>query len=157
MMEPERLQYASRKQESSLKVGMIVAAIWTLGQFGISEVLYRLGDATGVDALYDLSDTVAWPAGLLYNKAEVAVFREGLERLESTPEERARWDALLQKVEESDDNESYDAIWEIFNTHSMDPYVDMMTEYSIYVGVCAVWGSMIGILVSFVHFTRKGL
>lgn len=79
-MEPERLQRASQAHGSSLKIGLTVGVIWMIAQFGISEVLYRLGNASGADVLYNLSNTVAWPAEIIYHQAEVELFSDELAR-----------------------------------------------------------------------------
>lgn len=155
-MEPEYYRH-SRKKTSSLKVGFIVGALWAVVQFGISEVSYRIALETDNDLLYDISDLVAWPAGELYHSAEIELYQETLNGMEAEAEEREAWDALIVRAEDPDDFEAYDALWVIFDEHSLEPYVDIETEYKIYIGICIMWGFAVGVAATTSHFILSGV
>ena len=73
-MEPEHYQN-KRKKTSSLKLGLIVGAIWAVAQFGISEISYRIGlsygSLTDTCLFTEFSEVVAWPAGEFYHGAKL--------------------------------------------------------------------------------------
>ncbi|MGB0744327.1 MAG: hypothetical protein ACPGSB_07355 [Opitutales bacterium] len=104
-----------------------------------------------------MTTAAAWPAGLVYYEAEKGVYAEQIEVLDGSSEDRQRWNELLERIEDPEDSEAFDELWKVFNSKSVEPTVDIITEYNIYIGVCAVWGAIVGLAVSAGHFVRKGL
>lgn len=159
-MEPEHYQN-KRKKTSSLKLGLIVSAIWAVAQFGISEISYRIGlsygSLTDTCLFTEFSEVVAWPAVEFYHGAKIKVFQEALNGIEVEASERKKWDVLLARAEDSNDTEAEAALWIIFKEHSLDPSVDTVTEYTIYIGTCIAWGFAISLAVTTLHFLRSGI
>ena len=145
------------KREIPWKEGLAVALVWAVVQFAVSEAFHQAGIYGDNDTFYEISDLVAWPAGHIYTEQQNRLFRYELGQLDASPKEREQWDALLRRVEDPDDSEAYDALWEVFNAHSIDPTLSIATEYTIYIGVCVVWGILVGCFAVGVLFMGRSL
>ena len=89
-------EYYQRMSERKvpLKLGLMFGLVWAVAQFGISEVFHRVGQYTGSEVFFEVSDLVAWPAGYIYLDQEIKLYREELDRIEVTAEESEYWDSL---------------------------------------------------------------
>ena len=145
--------------QSSIRLGLIVGLLWSVVQFGISEVIYQTALWTGYggDLLYDMSDTAAWPAGIIYDQIDRELMQQELSSIQKTTGEETNFEALKERLNDPADEDAYEAALEIFDANGREPYVPLITEYSIYGGICLCWGAMIGISVGFAHSLRKGL
>lgn len=139
-------------------IGLTVGLIWTIAQFGLSELCYRTAmtlDESGADymkseALYTVSDWVSWPAFTLYNNRYESNTREALEGVAANVHDeqvRAEADLLLRQIRTGEASENYDpygAADEFLLNLDIDATPTMVQEYSIYVGVCVAWGVLVG-------------
>ncbi len=104
--------------------------------------------------MISLSDTVAWPAGILYDKTLSVHVESGYNRAMGDPK-------VDQAVKEKQANlaKAYDGDFADFDFHfdiseTLESYPDYAaidflsttTEYAIYVGVCLAWAMAIGVL-----------
>ncbi|MDP0496627.1 MAG: hypothetical protein Q7Q73_10500 [Verrucomicrobiota bacterium JB024] len=152
-------------------IGLTVGLIWTIAQFGLSELCYRTAmalDASGADevkseALYNVSEWVAWPASILYDNRYETNAREALEGVAANVhDEQVRAEAvlLLRQIrtgEASEDYDPYEAADEFLLNMDIDPTPTMVQEYSIYVGVCVAWGVLVGTIAGLtVGLVRRG-
>ena len=152
-------------------IGLTVGLIWTVAQFGLSELCYRTAmalDASGAnevksEMLYTVSDWVSWPAFTLYNNRYETNTRETLEGVAaSVHDEQVRAEAvlLLRQIrtgEASEDYDPYGAADEFLLNLDIDATPTMVQEYSIYVGVCVAWGVLVGTIIGLaVGLLRRG-
>lgn len=137
-----------------------IGLFFTVVQFAISEIAFRMGERTGIEVFYDVSDTVAWPAGLLYDLAESRKIRGELEALRATPaidsEMRQEIGVLLAL---GDDEKFWDAFWDSPLYHQVEGELGLRMEYLIYGGVCVGWGVLLasaGMVLTLLARNRAG-
>lgn len=166
---------AGKGSKLAIAVGvwLVVAIIWGLGQFAVSEALYRaarlmdergIGSGSVSELLYIGSDTLAYPASNLYDKAQGEVYVDALEEVAASEggagAERAR--ELLAMMNNPADLEWQDQVWPFFEerSHDIDQLlVPASIEYTIYVGCCLMWGAIIGVfgfVCSAIFILRSG-
>ena len=139
-------------------IWVVVGIAWSCVQFLISEGTYRLGntmDSGMADSLYALSDTVSWPASHLYDQAMGARYEETIQELlqggaeEFSEDEQATLQGLLEEYQGAYGSTDFqEAADEVLLEKDVYPEVDLMTEYSIYGGICIAWGALIALLGS---------
>lgn len=141
-------------------VWMAIGVLWFLLQFLLSEGLYRASDLAyqsnegSGDRLVDVSDAIAWPAGKIYD-------RKLFEQVESEYRRALSDDSLNAPAKESlqalvrenggmiDSYDLVDSMAEILVDHESYvgfDYLSTPVEYSIYLGVCLVWGAAVGLI-----------
>lgn len=135
-----------------------VAVAWFAMQFLLSEALYRISDSVYSsneelgDWLTGASDRIAWPAGVIYDKEVFKKAEAGYERALADPEVEASVKETLQSTmdthgEEIDDYEVIDEIVVALGDYPEYEGIDYLSssaEYTIYAGVCLLWGLAVG-------------
>jgi hypothetical protein len=128
-----------------LVIGLCVGAI----QFAVIETTYRIAENNGPEFLYDLSDQLAWPAGLIYEAAEKPYLKKGLDQaIEQGGEhaERAKFFQAGFDEKYGIDDEWTDALWTFTGDAGLETDVPWTVEYLIYGGVCLLWGLFFGLV-----------
>lgn len=137
-------------------IWIVIGIIWSCAQFAISEVTYRIGMAmeSGVsDRLFEISDTVSWPAVHLYDRAlaeEYVDEIQGALRVSAfDQDELSKLQNLLSQYQGDYDNIDFqESADELLNAKDIYPEVSVPMEYLIYGGTCIAWGALIAILGS---------
>jgi hypothetical protein len=148
--------------KNALVAGIVTAIIWTLIQFGLSEVLYqvsRIADDQGMEPavgtfFFTASDVIAFPAGMIYKEVEhrripvvlgeISTDRKLAEADRNAAREfRKKWHQAGEEISPELEEPTWDFIW----NHYDGLIVPSLQEYAIYVGVCLAWGTLIGLIV----------
>ncbi len=137
---------------------VVIAGVWFVVQFTLSEVLYRASDwvypnsEVMGDLMMDASDTIAWPAGVLYDRKVAAQVESAYERALADPEIPASVQAKLEEVVKDYGSQFEDYELQFDLNEALIDYpdydeIDILgtgEEYAIYVGVCLTWAALIG-------------
>lgn len=119
---------------------------WAMGQFALSEAFFQAGRHTGEDAMFALSDAVAWPAGHVYKIPERHYLRVALQQAAVRGGDLgARAEGCLESFDQhyGTGSEWQEVVDDVLQTAGIDPTVPMLVEYAVYVGICLVWGSLV--------------
>ena len=146
----------------SILLGGIVGLCWFVVQFLASELVYRVAYFEVLpmeinDALYEISDGIAFPAGVLYDVADESITRQELEQFTQDsslePEIVEKAESLLTQFHTTEDTETWTAdAYGFLSEHDIYPEVSIWLEYSIYVGTCLVWGILIGLATTTIAY-----
>jgi len=137
----------------ALLVAVLLGGGFALIQFGISELTYQAGmRGFGGDGMFEVSDAVSWPAGLIYDSVDKKTSRQFLQDIiqeNGSDADKAR--KLLLDFEDEylapeTDPEWDEAYWELVDARGWDGAIPLTQEYLIYGGVCLAWGALIGLL-----------
>jgi hypothetical protein len=124
----------------------LIGLAFALVQFAISETAYQIADRGGPDFLFDVSNTVAWPAAHLYDWADAGNMREVLLELsESDSLDSELYSEIQKLLEMTDTVEFLDAAWDFAHEQDLDAELPIVLEYLIYGGTCLLWGVAVGV------------
>jgi hypothetical protein len=148
--QPPRGRPGKKSLLIALAAWAVLGLMWSLLQFGFSELLFRLAYHQILpgqeNALYEASDLVAWPAGLLYQYRYDAWTKEALEVLvrnrEQPDADRVEAATLLQSWKET--GEKPGELDTFIGSHEVAVETNEAETYGIYIAVCLVWGAVLG-------------
>ncbi len=135
---------------------IIIGVVCSCLQFGVSEILHQLnmrGFGPEDDSFFELSDTIAWPAGHVYDAVQVQLLEKGLARVAAggapfTEEQQTQAAAFVEQFPtfpEGDERENLETfLWGV-ETLVDDITVGTQVEYGIYLGTCICWGILIAL------------
>jgi hypothetical protein len=151
----------------ALGVWIFLGLAWALVQFGLSEICYRLAyhelvpDEKG--RLYEISDAVAWPAGIIYQKRQDVWKQAMLETFmrEGGRSQEARLQAGELLKEWNASREEPGGLYEFLEEQGLETELNEVETYAIYGGVCLGWGLVVctagmGATSLFLWTTRAG-
>jgi len=153
----------ARQQQSprSWKKPLLIGLIFTVVQFGLSEICYQLsislpfGETT--DALTAVSNFVAWPAEWIYMSEEATMCTELLTDINAHPGDYpegfdAKARELLQAYDASGDRDALITdTYQLADENNIDIFMPLWKDYVIYGGTCIAWGTLIALLVYFIQ------
>lgn len=123
----------------------MIGLVFAVAQFVVSEMAYQAAMWGEVDVLYEVSDTVSWPAGRIYDEVELRRLKEGLRVMSvSGADEGVRAEAAALLARAGEESFLEDA-WLFADTQELDVYMGMFMEYLIYGGTCLMWGVAVGV------------
>ncbi len=144
---PPLPNHVSSSESPSLAVRWCwIGLVFALVQFGLSEAAFRMAELGGPERLYDVSNTIAWPAGHLYDRADIRLITGILEEWVEEAEDadlRAEAAALLER---RGDPEFLEDARDFLVEQDIDEALNLFTEYLIYGGTCVLWGIAVGVV-----------
>ncbi|MEM6883771.1 MAG: hypothetical protein AAF571_01975 [Verrucomicrobiota bacterium] len=151
----------------SALIGAIVGFAWFVIQFLAAEGVYQLANlymfpSDVNDNLYEVSDAIAFPAGIIYDALDASITETELERFTQDtsldPEVLRTAESLLSRFQSPEDLEALvEETYEFLSNHDIYAEVPISIEYSIYVGTCLVWGFIVGIATTIFVLTMFSL
>ncbi|MEM9445439.1 MAG: hypothetical protein AAGA18_08795 [Verrucomicrobiota bacterium] len=143
-----------------IPVWIVLGFFWTVVQFLVCEATYQIAnsmDESVSDTLYEISDYVAWPAGIIYDFALAREYKNALESFVESHEpsdgDKEMIGSILDEYQRDYAHLDFqDEVDEVLAKY--DEYVEVhgVLEYIIYIGTCIAWGiiiTIVGIRLSF--------
>lgn len=142
------MKLSTAGETTTAAVWLGLAAVLALVHFAASEITYRLAGWLQADSLDEVSHTISWPAGVIYDQVETAIIIKALQTAAvggGNQAEEAR--KFLNQFEQKDAPHPMesDDLWNWLGLHAPEATVSTGVEYLIYGGTSVAWGLVLGL------------